>query len=110
MLICLDTSAFLKLYSRERGSQLVHDIVTSQSDPLPLWDILCAEMFSAFRLKVFRRELDPAEADRLAQPFDERLNRGQYFVIEVNRPWLMSAFRELASAAGLAVVPERTGS
>jgi len=55
-------------------------------------DILRAEMFNAFRLKVFRQEPDQPEAARLARLFDDRLNRGQYFVMEVKRPWLMSAF------------------
>ena len=96
MVIYLDTSAFLKLYIREDGSEVVQTIVTSQFDPLPLWDILRAEMLNAFRLKVFWNELDEGEADRLVELFDQRLARGQYFVMDVDRHQLLAGFRRLS--------------
>ncbi|MFO8063631.1 MAG: type II toxin-antitoxin system VapC family toxin [Spirochaetota bacterium] len=95
-MIYLDTSAFLKLYVRESGSEMVQTIITSQSDPLPLWDILQAEMLNAFRLKVFWGELDQSESERLIRLFDDRLQRGQYFAMEVDRHRLLTAFRELS--------------
>lgn len=96
-MIYLDTSAFLKLYIRERGSEVVQGIVTSQFDPLPLWDILRAEMLNAFRLKVFWNEIDESEADRLIGLFDERLARGQYFAMDVDRHQLLTAFGKFSA-------------
>lgn len=96
MVIYLDTSAFLKLYVRENGSEYVQDLVTSQYDPLPVWDTLRAEITNAVRLKVYWGDLEPEEADRLLALFDERLTRGQYFVPEVDRDRLMTAFIDLA--------------
>jgi predicted nucleic acid-binding protein len=95
--IYLDTSAFLKLYIRESGSSLVQEIIMSQDDPLPLWDLLRAEMTNAFRLKVFWGDLSSAEADRLLSLFEDRLRRGQYFVADVDRDMIMRSFRELSS-------------
>jgi predicted nucleic acid-binding protein len=95
VVIYLDTSAFLKLYIREEGSDEVQRIVMGQDDPVPLWDLLQAEMLNAFRLKVFWGELDRGAADRLSALFDERLRRGQYAVAEVDRARLSQRFREL---------------
>ncbi len=92
----LDTSAFLKLYIREAGSEAVQDLVAGQSDPLPAWEILEMELRNAFRLKVFWKELEDAEADRLTSLFERRKTRGLYFVPEINRAALMADFRELS--------------
>ena len=94
-MIYLDTSAFLKLYIREAGSIEVQRIVTTQDDPIPLWDLLQFEMLNAFRLKVFWGELEQVEADRQRRLFDDRLRRGQYFVADVDRARLSQRFREL---------------
>jgi predicted nucleic acid-binding protein len=93
--IYLDTSAFLKLYIREAGSEFVQEIVTSQDDPLPVWDLLQAEVINALRLKVFWQDIRVDEANRLIKLFDERLQRGQYFVPEVDRHVLLSDSRSL---------------
>ena len=94
-MIYLDTSAFLKLYIREAGSKEVQRIVSTQDDPVPLWDLLQFEMLNVFRLKVFWGELEQDEADRQRRLFDDRLRRGQYFVADVDRPRLSQRFREL---------------
>ena len=95
-MIYLDTSAFLKLYVRESGSALVQKLVTAQNEPLPLWDLLQAEMINAIRLKTFWGEIDGTQAGSLIALFDERLQRGQYFVAEIDRSRLMRAFRDLS--------------
>lgn len=95
-MIYLDTSAFLKLYIREQGSELVDRIVRSQDHPLPVWDVLTAELVNALRLKVFRGDLAPAESDRLIACYDDRLRRGQYYVPEIARDRLLSKVRELS--------------
>lgn len=95
-MIYLDTSAFLKLYVRESGSGTVQEFVRAQFDPLPLWDILRAEITNALRLKVFWGDLEAEEADGLLGLFDERLRRGQYFVADLDRDRLMTAFMKLA--------------
>lgn len=94
-MIYLDTSAFIKLYFRESGTETVHELVTGQDDPLPVWDLLEAELTNAFRLKVFWQELLPAEADKLATLFRERKQKGQYFVPELDRVNLMESFHQL---------------
>jgi len=61
----LDTSAFLKLYIREAGSEQVQSMVVSQFEPLPVWEILEMELCNALNLKVFRGEL---EDERISRP------------------------------------------
>ncbi len=43
-MLYLDTSAFLKLYIREAGSEQVQSMVVSQFEPLPVWEILEMEL------------------------------------------------------------------
>ena len=94
-MIYLDTSAFLKLYILEAGSEVVQAYVTSQDDPLPVWDLLQAELINALRLKTFSGDIGDEQANRLIQLYDDRLQRGQYFVPEIDRDGLMKSFRAL---------------
>ncbi len=94
-MIYLDTSAFVKLYFLEEGSDFVQSCVTSQDDPLPVWDVLEAEMLNACRLKAFWGDITPAQADQQIALFEQRLRRGQYHVAEIDRSALMGSFRSL---------------
>jgi predicted nucleic acid-binding protein len=92
----LDTSAFLKLYIRELGSEQVQAMVVRQSEPLPVWEILEMELGNALHLKVFRGELDADEAVHQYSLFRQRQAKGFYFVPEIRRAQLMADFRELS--------------
>jgi len=94
--IYLDTNAFLKLYVREAGSDLVQDLVTSQKEPLPVWEFQQVEMINALRLKVFWKEINADDATRLLDLFDQRLRRGQYYCPHIDRAELLLTFRSLA--------------
>ena len=95
-MIYLDTSALLKLYIKESGSEFVQQQVVSQDVPLPIWELQSAEFVNALRLKIFWGDIDDEQADRLIALFDERMERGQYFVPEIDRDRLMTTFRELS--------------
>lgn len=95
-MIYLDTSAFLKLYIREGGSEQVHSIVVAQRQPLPVVDFLHAEFLNALRLKVFWGELDSATAEHLIALFDDRVYRGQYVHVPTDRVRLLKDFRSLS--------------
>lgn len=77
-MIYLDTSAFIKLYLLENGSDWVNETITAQDDPLPFWFLHRVEMRNALNLKVFRGELKALEADRLIQLMTDRLRAGIY--------------------------------
>lgn len=96
-MLYLDTSAFLKLYVREEGSELVQETVASQFEPLPVWDILEMEFHNALQLKVFRDELTESEATHQQSLFRQRKTKGFYFVPEISRAELMAEFRRLAA-------------
>lgn len=94
-MIYLDTSAFIKLYIREAGSEQVNELVTQQDDPLPVWDLLEAELTNALRLKVFWKELSIEDSDRLIDLFHQRKRKGLYHVPELDRITLMDVFTKL---------------
>lgn len=95
MVIYLDTSAFIKLYIKEGGSEEVNSLVTSQDNPLPLWDILEAELINALRLKVFLGDLDAEQSDYLLAKFRARKLKGQYYRPHLNPQDLMACFIDL---------------
>ena len=94
-MIYLDTSAFLKLYVRERVSAVVAERVEAQDEPLPIWDVLEAEFINAFHLKIFREEITPEQAAAQIELFTSRKRRGLYFVPELDRVALMDTFRKM---------------
>jgi len=94
--IYLDTSALIKLYFREEGSEVVQQRVTAQDHPLPIWELQEAEFVNACRLKVFWGDITLEQADQLLALFERRLRRGQYYVPEVDRGALMADFRTLS--------------
>lgn len=96
-MLYLDTSAFLKLYVRESGSALVQKLISDQSDPLPVWEILEMELNNALLLKVYWKELSQSEAEIQQGLFQQRKARGMYFVPEVARAEWMADFRRLSA-------------
>ena len=96
-MLYLDTSALLKLFIREQGSEEVQMAIESQDHPLPVWEIQEMELTNALRLKVFWGELELAEAERQLALFEERFARGLYFFPEISRPELRRKFRELSA-------------
>lgn len=95
-MIYLDTSALLKLYIREAGSETVNSIVVAQDEPLPVWELQQAELINALRLKVFWGDIEAGEAERQIELLDQRLHRGQYFFPDVDRAELANTFRILS--------------
>ena len=95
-MLYLDTSALLKLYLREQGSEWVQEQVESQSDPLPIWELQEAELTNALRLKVFWRDITAAQADGQLAHFRSRKERGQYVFPHLDRAALMERFRQLS--------------
>jgi len=94
--IYLDTSAFLKLYVREEGSEFVQRRVQLQDEPLPVVDLLQSEFVNALRLKVYWEEIEAPTVDHLIALFDDRLTRAQYFVATVDRIRLLQDARDLS--------------
>jgi predicted nucleic acid-binding protein len=95
-MLYLDTSALLKLYLREEGSEWVQARVASQSDPLPVWELQEAELTNALRLKVFWRDITAAQAEGQLDHFRSRKARGQYVFPLLDRAALMERFRQLS--------------
>ena len=95
-MLYLDTSALLKLYLREQGSEWVQDQVAAQSDSLPVWELQEAELTNALRLKVFWRDITAAQADGQLAHFRSRNERGQYVFPHLDRAALMERFRQLS--------------
>ncbi len=92
-MIYLDTSALIKLYIRESGSEEVQNWVVSQDDPLPVWDLQEMELTNALNLKVFWGDFSRADAERQIDLFRERRRRGLYFYPDFDRlDWVEQYF------------------
>ena len=76
-MIYLDTSAFIKLYFLEEGSDFVQQCIMAQDEPLPVWEIQETELVNACRLKAFWGDITSAQADLQIGLFEQRLRRGQ---------------------------------
>jgi predicted nucleic acid-binding protein len=96
-MLYLDTSALLKLYVRENGSEEVQAQVASQNLPLPIWEIQEAELINALRLKVFWNEITLAESQTQIELFQSRRKRGLYVFPEIDRNSLMKRFLDLSA-------------
>lgn len=95
-MLYLDTSALLKLYIREPGSDVVQACIAGQDEPLPVWELQHFELINAVHLKVFWGDIDGETAGRLLDLFDQRMRRGQYAVPYIDRVALMDSFRMLS--------------
>jgi predicted nucleic acid-binding protein len=95
-MLCLDTSALLKLYIREAGSEAVQARVAAQDLPLPIWEIQEAELVNALRLKAFWKEIMPEQAEGQIKHFEDRQRRGLYVFPDIQRVALMQTFRRLS--------------
>lgn len=78
-MIYLDTSAFIKLYLKEEGTEEVHGIVVAQQEPLPVWNFLELEFLNAVRFKAFLAEMSLEDVERVVSLYFERKRSGQYF-------------------------------
>jgi predicted nucleic acid-binding protein len=96
-MLYLDTSALLKLYLREQGSEVVQACVAAQDLPLPIWEIQEAELINALRLKVFWKEITSAQAATQIELFQKRRRQGLYHFPEIERIDLMNTFRHLST-------------
>lgn len=96
-MLYLDTSALLKLYIREKGSEAVQSRVASQDHPLPIWEIQKAELINALRLKVFWKEITLEQAETQIRLFENRLKRGLYAFPEIDRNSLMKCVSRLGA-------------
>lgn len=95
-MIYLDTSALVKLYVLEAGSEFVQSCLAGQDDPLPVWELQEAEFANALHLKVFRNEWTEEEAALQIGHFRARRKRGVYFFPEIDRVELIRAFHRLS--------------
>ncbi|MCW1883803.1 type II toxin-antitoxin system VapC family toxin [Luteolibacter flavescens] len=96
-MLYLDTSALLKLYILEKGSEAVQRQVASQDLPLPIWEIQEAELINALRLKAFWKEITCEQAEVQIGLFQDRQRRGLYLFPEIHRSDLMKTFRFLSA-------------
>lgn len=96
-MLYLDTSALLKLYVLEDGSNAVQEAIKSQSAPLPVWEIQEMELRNALQLKVFWSELSEEAASGQLALFERRKAKGLYYAPEIRRADLMAEFRRLAA-------------
>ncbi len=85
MIIYLDTSALIKLYIIEEGSEIIDSIARKNSLPIPVWDLHVIEFHNVLKLKVFRGEIVVKEGLHLSVLFNSRKKEGIYYTPEMDR-------------------------
>ncbi len=78
-MIYLDTSAWVKLHLLEPDSNEVQEMISSQADPLPIWELQEMELTNALRLKVFWGGISEADSDRQLALFEQRKQKGHCY-------------------------------
>ena len=96
-MIYLDTSALVKLYLLETDSTGVQELISSQHDPLPVWELQEMELTNALRLKVFWGEISSMDADRQLELFEKRKEKGLYYFPDLDRAALLTTFQRLSA-------------
>lgn len=96
-MIYLDTSSLVKLYLLEEDSAVVQELVSSQHDPLPVWELQEMELTNALRLKVFWGEVSQKDADRQMELFEQRKGKGHYYFPDLDRAALFTTFQRLSA-------------
>lgn len=95
-MIYLDTSALIKLYLLEKDSADVQALLSTQSDPLPVWELQEMELTNALRLKVFWGDISAEQSEEQLDLFESRKARGHYYFPEIDRAALFVTFRRLS--------------
>jgi predicted nucleic acid-binding protein len=93
--IYLDTSALIKLYIREAGSEDVQAWVAAQDDPLPVWELQEMELTNALYLKVFWKEIALHDAEEQIELFRGRQRQGLYVFPNFERLSWVEEFRRI---------------
>jgi predicted nucleic acid-binding protein len=75
-MIYLDSSALVKLYLMEQGSEEVHAIVVCQEHPLPVTPLAELELLDTLHFKVYLGEMRPEEAEHLEALYRSRRHEG----------------------------------
>ncbi|WP_367875212.1 type II toxin-antitoxin system VapC family toxin [Luteolibacter sp. Populi] len=96
-MIYLDTSALLKLHFLEAGSVEVQALISSQSSPLPIWNLQEMEFANALRLKVFWKQISESDADAQFDHFKRRKSSGFYYTPEISRSDLLDRYLRLTA-------------
>ena len=58
-MIYMDTSALVKLYIKEPGSEQVSEWLKVRNEPIPLTGLIELEFKNALKLKQFKRRIKP---------------------------------------------------
>lgn len=78
-----DTSFLFSLYLQDGHSPTAARLIRRVPQPLLLTRLSEVELLNAFRLRVFRREIQIAEADRAAADFAEDVRGSRYLISSV---------------------------
>jgi predicted nucleic acid-binding protein len=96
--IYLDTSALFKLYLSEEGSSDVQQLIASQTEPIPIWELLEAELLNTFKLKVFWGDITDVESSGLERQLETHKQQGIYHRTSIDWQYLMNTFIRLSAS------------
>lgn len=83
-MVYFDTGLLVKLYCPEPDVEMAHQLVSRLNSQIPFTDIHSLEIRNAFRLKLFRGELELSEVRTALRVLDEELAAGRLTKPEVD--------------------------
>ena len=83
-MVYFDTGLLVKLYCPEPDVEMAHQLVSRLNSQIPFTDIHSLEIRNAFRLKLFRGELELSEVRTALRVLDEDLAAGRLTKPEVD--------------------------
>ena len=88
----LDTSALVKLFYEESGSDVIEDIVLNNENLIYVSELVRLEFLSSIHRRYRQKELTEEEVDSVFIAFDEQI---QNFNVEPMRPSVIKASEQL---------------
>ena len=89
-MVYVDTSALVKLYIKEPGSDQVSEWLKKNNEPIPLTGLIELEFINALKLKQFRNDLSSEEFEKIISLMHEHEKNGVYYRPLMNFPDVFS--------------------
>ena len=97
-----DSALILKLYTNEANAGRLIDYVTSQNQPVHIHALHRAELTSATRLKVFRKEITQAVGTRILGNIEDDIRTGVLNLLDIDWSYAWRRCRILADTQAAA--------
>ena len=91
MLYFLDTSALVKRYRQEAGTEIIDEIFSDKSSTVVICSLSICESVKAIDRHFQKKELSPSDFEKIIELFYSDLHTKLMTIVEIGRPTLFKA-------------------